>query len=160
MTRSLSLLLIITACLSSCSADDDAPTLTNFGEIDYLIFGWYFGECAGEECVETFRLTDRSLFEDVNDPYSGSSAFRFMEQLSREKFERASIVAEEFPSQLLQEPDQTFGCPDCADQGGMFIQVSSLNGIQTWRLDQDKTDVPEYLHDFMDEVNETIIAIQ
>lgn len=153
-------LLSLIVLFAGCSKDDDVPTLSNFREVDSLIFGWYYGECLGESCVETFRLTENALYEDVNDPYAGSSAFKFTDRKTDEIFEQAQILTDDFPTQLLREPDQTFGCPDCADQGGMFIQVSTSSGNQTWRLDQGKTDVPKYLHEYMGKVNSIIQSTQ
>jgi hypothetical protein len=64
-----------------------------------------------------------------------------------------------FPNQLLDETETIIGCPDCADGGGLFIQYLDNEDIMAWRIDQNKNNVPTYLHDFMDKVNEKIQII-
>jgi hypothetical protein len=141
----------------SCDKDDDDNDCTTATEPDYLIFGHFYGECLGETCVETFKLTDTQLFEDTIDDYSGQNLV-FIE-LGNDKFELANDLFDYFPAELLNESDTVFGCPDCADGGGLFIQYSINENPQSWRIDQEKNNVPSYLHDFMDEVNERIELI-
>ncbi|MEM9687322.1 MAG: hypothetical protein AAF934_10435 [Bacteroidota bacterium] len=50
----------------------------------------------------------------------------------------------------------TFGCPDCTDGRGVFIQYSENGNVKSWRIDQIKVNVPGYLHNFIDKVNEKI----
>jgi hypothetical protein len=145
----LALLLI-----ASCDKEEEGLTIN---EIDYLIFGHFYGECIGELCVETFKLTDEKLFEDTNDNYSGTD-FNFIE-LGNDKFEQVNDLYDYFPNQLLNEEEEVIGCPDCADQGGLFIQYSANENVQSWRIDQSKNAVPTYLHEFMDKVNEKIDLI-
>lgn len=152
MNRFMLLVLsIVTFIGLSCNTNDDNLTINN---IDVLIFGHFYGECIGEQCVETFMLTDEKLFEDTNDSYGGTD-FNFVE-LDNEVFEQVSDLIEAFPSQLLNEEETTLGCPDCVDQGGLFIQYSENGEEKSWRIDQSKAAVPEYLHEFMDKVNEKI----
>ena len=68
-------------------------------------------------------------------------------------------LSDYFPDQLLSEEEEVLGCPDCADQGGLFIQYSENENVQSWRIDQSKNAVPAYLHEFMDKVNEKIDLI-
>jgi hypothetical protein len=64
-----------------------------------------------------------------------------------------------FPNQLLSEEETVFGCPDCSDGGGLFIQYSDNGNLKSWRIDQMQENVPSYLHSFMDQVNEAIVLI-
>ena len=138
---------------TSCNKDDEIE----LNETNYLIFGHFYGECIGEGCIETFKLTDKKLFEDTIDNYLGEN-FNFIE-LGNNKFELVKDLADSFPNQLLNDDVNTFGCPDCADMGGLFIQFSENGNLKSWRIDQIKSNVPSYLHDFMDEVNEKIELI-
>jgi hypothetical protein len=126
-------------------------------EGDYLIFGHFYGECLGEACVKTFKLEENYLLEDtqagLKQPYNFKTSYRV---LGQEDFERAQALLDAFPLQLLGEPDTTFGCPDCADQGGLYIEYRQEDTHGRWYIDQDKEEVPVYLHEFMDQVNETI----
>lgn len=147
------LALTLVGVIISC--DDDEGVSLN--ENSFLIFGHFYGECLGEACVETFKLTDTQLFEDTLDDYSGKNLeFAVLENA---KFELVKDLPNFFPEKLLLENEDVQGCPDCADGGGLFIQYSKNGNVKDWRIDQDKRNVPEYLHHFIDKVNEKIRLI-
>ena len=149
------LLFILTiGTLISCNNADDGLKIN---KQNFLIFGHFYGECIGEGCVETYKLTDTQLFEDTMDDYFGQD-FNFV-ALENTKFEQVKNLTDSFPIQLLNESDTVIGCPDCADGGGIFIQYSENGNLKSWRIDQDKGNVPTYLHAFIDKVNEKITLI-
>jgi hypothetical protein len=150
----ISLILVFSIIFISCSDNDDNVELSNG---NYLIFGHFYGMCFGEECIETFKLTNSKLYEDTNDNYSHDS-FKF-EELSLQKFEAVKDLLEFLPPELLTETESFIGCPDCADQGGIFIQYKNGESVQSWKIDQSKSQVPKYLHSFIDKVNEKINTI-
>ncbi len=130
-------------------------------EFEYLIFGHFYGECIGKLCVEIFKLTENRLFEDSNDYYPGWQKQyngKFYE-LENDRFNLAKDLIKYFPSKLLNEDKLVFGCPDCADGGGLYIELKANGAVRHWTIDQDKNHVPDYLHDFMDKVNEKIQLI-
>jgi hypothetical protein len=146
--------LITIGVLISCDKKDDE---ININDQNFLIFGHFYGECFGEGCVETFKLTNEKLFEDTIDDYSGQN-LEFIE-LENDKFEQVKNLVDFFPNQLLNQNETVFGCPDCADGGGLFIQYSENGTVKNWRIDQAKRNVPTYLHNFIDQVNEKIKLI-
>ena len=113
--------------------------------------------CVGEECVETFKLTDDQLYEDKVDDYSGQQLVFI--PLDQSKFNKVRDLPKYLPEELLNSNQSVFGCPDCADGGGLFIQYYQNGQLKSWRIDQVKSNVPAYLHDFMDKVNEKIALI-
>tara|TARA_R110002049_G_scaffold37208_1_gene117452 strand:+ start:20682 stop:21146 length:465 start_codon:yes stop_codon:yes gene_type:complete len=147
------LILLLSILTYSCNSDDDA----SLNEDDYLIFGHFYGFCVGENCIETFKLTHDKLYEDSQDNYSHET-FSF-EVLGNDKFEQAKDLIDYFPTKLLSEKETTIGCPDCADGGGIYIEYSKDGIVKSWRIDQMKNNIPNYLHDFMDKVNEKISLI-
>lgn len=145
--------LIIGLCallVSFCNKEEGSTV----NDIDYLVFGHFYGHCLGEDCVKMFKVTKDQLFEDTTDSYLATE-FDFIE-LEEEKFELARELVQALPDQLLKEDKDTFGCPDCADQGGLYIEISNSGTTKSWRIDQNKSAVPGYLHDLMDQVNEVI----
>ena len=141
--------------LTSCSKSDEV----NIDEFDYLIFGHFYGECIGEGCVETFMLTGTKLYEDKKDNYFFDNAeFDFVE-LGNDQFELVKDLKDYFPTALLDSEEEVFGCPDCGDWGGLFVQYAKDNVVKSWRIDQKKDDVPAYLHEFIDKINEKIALI-
>lgn len=124
-------------------------------QTDYLIFGNFYGMCVGDDCVANFKLTDGDLYKDANDSYAGMGNFLF-KKLSADKSEIAEDLYKKVPAKLLSSKSQTFGCPDCVDQGGIYIEISQDGNVKEWKIDQDKDNIPSYLHDFVDEVNARI----
>jgi hypothetical protein len=153
MKKGFTLLMAI-VILTSCNKDEDSITIN---EQNFLVFGHFYGMCGGEECVETYKLTDLKLYEDILDDYSGQN-LDFVE-LDNETFEQINDLVDFFPNQLLNETDTVFGCPDCSDGGGLFIQYSDNGNLKSWRIDQFQENVPSYLHSFIDKVNEKISLI-
>ena len=151
MNKGLTLLIAITM---TTSCNKDCITLN---EQNYLVFGHFYGMCAGEGCVETYKLTDMKLYEDLIDDYSGQN-LEFVE-LENETFAQVNDLVDFFPNQLLSEEETVFGCPDCSDGGGLFIQYSDNGNLKSWRIDQFQNNVPSYLHAFIDQVNEAIALI-
>ena len=147
-------LTLLIAIVMTTSCNKDCITLN---EQNYLVFGHFYGMCAGEGCVETYKLTDMKLYEDLIDDYSGQN-LEFVE-LENETFAQVSDLVDFFPNQLLSEEETVFGCPDCSDGGGLFIQYSDNGNLKSWRIDQFQNNVPSYLHAFIDQVNEAIVLI-
>ena len=138
---------------SACKKEEVSnPTPT-----DYLIFGHFYGMCAGEQCIETFKLTDQSLLEDTIDDYTGQNLV--FVPLGNDKFDEVKDLLDYFPSQLRNETSPVLGCPDCADGGGLVIHLMEDGNLRSWRIDQVQSNVPGYLHGFMDKVNEKIALI-
>ena len=141
-------LLLIT---TGCSNEDDGLLLS---EKNFLIFGHFYGLCGGETCIETYKLTNTTLYEDTIDDYAGRE--RNFVALDNSTFLLVKDLADQFPTQLLGVTEEFIGCPDCADGGGIFIQYVRGEEVRTWRIDQVKSNIPTFLHPFVDEVNEKI----
>ena len=144
---------LVFVSMIACKKDEEPRQYAG----DYLIFGSFYGECLGENCVKTFKLEDNYLLEDTRASLGRLNNFETgYRVLDQADFDRASVLLDVFPNQLLSEPDTTFGCPDCRDQGGLYIEYYRGDRHGTWYIDQDKEEVPTYLHEFMDQVNEVI----
>ena len=155
IVNSLIYFLVALLISTSCSKSDEV----NINEFDYLIFGHFYGECIGEGCVETYMLTDTKLYEDKKDNYFFDDAqFDFVE-LDNAQFELVKDLPDYFPVALLETEEDVFGCPDCGDWGGLFVQYAKDNVVKSWRIDQMKEDVPVSLHEFIDKINEKIALI-
>lgn len=146
-------ILLLSIFIYGCSTNET----NNSNEYDYLIFGHFYGFCIGESCIEIFKLTNETLYEDSNDNYA-LEPFNF-DVLDNTIFEQVKDLVDYFPMNLLSEQESVLGCPDCADGGGLFIEYSKNGEVKSWRIDQMKNNIPNYLHDFMDKVNEKIALI-
>ena len=151
--KTYSFLFLFSFTLLTCSSEDKIA----LNNEDYLIFGHFYGFCVGENCIEIFKLTNNTLYEDSNDNYS-INPLNF-EPLESTKFELVKDLMLFFPEKLLTENEDIIGCPDCADGGGLYIEYSKNGIVKHWKIDQMKMNVPTYLHAFMDKVNEKIALI-
>lgn len=129
---------------------------------DYLMFGHFFGECAGESCVDIFRLEQERLLEDTRDKYPHRDAFYqgFYVEHSSKHFEAAKDLKDFFPTDLLLEGKHVIGEPDAGDWGGLYIEYNFSGTHQFWLLDLNKNNVPAKYHAFIDKVEEKIALLQ
>lgn len=157
-------LLLLLMIIVSCSDSEVVETVLEENETsleEKIIFGYYFGNCIGEECMETFKIEEGRLFEDLNDDYSRKS-YDFIE-LSNILYIQVVDLFDDVPIELKTAQSQTFGCPDCLDQGGVYLQLYDsvrLNNSREFFIDQDKINTPKYLHNFVDSLNQKIALLQ
>lgn len=57
--------------------------------------------------------------------------------LANDKYLLAKELQDDFPGYLLNHPDQTFGCPNCADQGAIHIEMEHNGTLKSWDIDTD-----------------------
>ncbi len=129
---------------------------------DYFIFGHFYGMCAGETCIEIYRIEQYKLYEDTSDVYPNSTDFyngKYI-MLSKEQFNLTNNLISYFPNDLLNETSHVIGQPDAGDWGGLYIEYN-INGVRKfWLIDQMKTNVAIKYHNFIDKVNEKISQLQ
>jgi len=145
-------LLLFTACTSD----------ENEGEADHptIIFGVYHGFCQGD-CAHLFKYENGEVFrDDINSFYQEEIGFSNESESALES--RAKKVLDAFPESLKENTQETYGCPDCADQGGYFISLDIDGSSREWRLDtRPQEDWDDTLKDFTEilerELDEMII---
>lgn len=130
--------------LSACSGEDDNN--------DAFIIGTFFGECLGETCVEVFQVSEEFIFEDRSDLYpSGIDDGRQFEKVDGNAKMFFDQINNAIPASLLNMKDEVFGCPDCADQGGIYLKlIKDNNEDGYWIFDNDTEDVPEEYHELIE----------
>lgn len=140
-------LTLVIACvllLINLSCQKDGIDLN--GETDYIIFGSSYGFCVGE-CATTYLLKSDGLYKSTTYLKTGELN-SFTEKLSVEKFSQVKGLEQKVPKEFLNEnsEEKTFGCPDCADQGALFLEVAR-RGHQNKRFTIDtRTDgLPDYV---------------
>lgn len=151
-------LLFTVLIFSNCSDQTPAPSEFIPLNTDYIIFGHFYGMCGGEECIEIFKATSTSLYEDSNDSYPNSNQIYDGEfkKLDQSKFDKIKGISFEIPIELLNETETVIGAPDAADGGGIYLQLS--NG-QYWLLDMNENYLPEYLHPLQKNIRTAIAEI-
>ncbi len=133
---------------SSCTKED-------LDNIDYFSFGSAHGFCQGN-CADFFMIKDGAVYPDDIDYYSGSSLKFKSEPLTAENYKLAKKLVDGFPSYLIKNPDRTFGCPDCADQGGIHIEIKEKGQIKRWHFDTAISNLPAGIQEYVQEMTEVI----
>jgi len=134
--------------LTSCSKDSlDNP--------DYFAFGTAYGFCQGN-CATFFVIKHGDIYPDEMDYYSGSSLKFKSAALDVEKYILAKELIDGFPQYLIKNPDKTFGCPDCADQGGIHIEIQEKGVIKRWHFDTNISNLPSGIQDYIQKVGTVI----
>lgn len=135
--KSLRLLLLpFMLFLGSCDNKPPQPA-----KAETLVFGTYYGMCAGN-CVNIYQLTGTSLSKDDSADYPAlgvNYSFSVKSVLPPSKYNMAKKLLYDIPAELLTIGDKTYGCPDCHDQGGLYIQIKSGPAIMRYMIDFDNT---------------------
>lgn len=150
MKKTFLLLLVLALFLSSCEKN-------RLGQDDYFIFGISHGECIGD-CVTYYRVHNEMLYGDFME--TSGQEYNFDNQhLSNSDYLLAKSLFDEMPEYLLDNPNQTFGCPDCVDQGKVYVELS-IDGTKThWNIDADVDQNPEEIRAFVTLLLETIDSL-
>ena len=157
MLKSTSLIAAAIFVTVSCSKQEEIMEQN----INYIVFGHFYGFCVGEDCIEIFKLTDSKLFEDDLDSYPTSQSpyeGNYVE-MDEEKFLLVRELADKIPEDLLVIQDTVIGSPDASDGGGIYFAINNENGTRYWLIDQMKNNIPNNLHSFIDEINQYISLV-
>lgn len=100
-----------------------------------------------------YRLEEDKLYKDPNGLNNTEIGYI---TLSNEKFNAIKDLVNYFPTDLYNEENQTFGCPDCVDQGGAYVRYSIDGNSGEFRIDMNNDKIPSYLHGFVDKVKEKL----
>jgi len=140
--------IVILILSSSCTKD-------NLDNIDSFSFGSAYGFCQGN-CANFFIIKDGDIYPDDMDYYPGSSLKFKSEALPNEKYNLAKKLIDGFPEYLIENPNKTFGCPDCADQGGIHIEIEEKGQIKRWHFDTTISNLPTEIREYVQEISNVI----
>ena len=147
------LLVFYSLCFLLTACSDPMELAEN----DYLIFGGYAGECAGN-CTNFYKIADEKLYQDNLDWGTPDEIPFLSSPLSNDKYLIAEPLINEFPEVLINEETNMFGCPDCGDQGGILVELKRDGVIHRWQMDvidfDDNEEVLSYSKKIIQIVNE------
>ncbi len=130
-------------------------------QVEALMFGTFYSECFGENCIEIFKLQDGKLYEDTNDEYPSIEGNQYdWVELSSDKYILAEDLKAAFPADLKDESEIIIGMPDAGDWGGVFVGLLDGTDPEFWIIDNMKDNIPLYLYDFIVNIQNTVTEIQ
>lgn len=131
----------------------------NSNEFDYIIFGKYFSECGGN-CASFYRLTSNKLYGDRMDYFMGAKDIKFRKfALSQDDFKTAQSIADSLPDFFKTDNSQTLGCPDCHDQGGLYLEIRNNGNTRVFNIDPEVRRMPQEVMDYTNLLNQTIASL-
>ncbi len=155
----ITLLCLIALTFEACKEE---PIIKQ-NDSNYFMFGTYYGQCFGVNCVTIYKLEEGKLFKNVAKERSYSDFFEgklTYTALTQTEYDLVSDIETKIPEVLLNNTKTTIGCPDCADGGGIYVEYCK-NGIkQHWYIDTQKFYVPEELHPFIDLIWEKMTLLE
>lgn len=144
--------------LSNCNVKKTSG-LDSTGTVSF-IFGRYHGFCMSD-CTTLYKIDNQQLFADQVEKLQEPAQLIFSgKPMSNKDFSTAQALLAAFPKQLLDEKEETIGCPDCADQGGYYLEYSTGSAAHSWRLDTNTGALPEYLAAYAQLIEETLTKLE
>lgn len=115
---------------------------------NYFAFGEAYNMSINDGA--TFYLVKRGeLYPDDMNSYTNQPMRFKNEVLSKDKYELAKKLQDELPEYFYNNASATYGCPDCADQGGFHIQIGEGSSVKTFHIDTDVSKQPQEIRSFV-----------
>lgn len=118
----IALLAIFT--LSACNKDSPEPAVPD--SPDYLVFG-RFASGMSSESSQLFRVSLSTFEQDIVTDFFPRLDYEFESEItmSQADWSNARQLIDLLPQSLIETEFHIYGCPDCADQGGYFLEFGS-----------------------------------
>lgn len=139
--------IAILSIFFSCKDSTEIKVGTN----DYLVFGEAYGFCAGD-CAHFYKINNSKLSKDNLERYTGSEPTFNNAALPEADYAKAIKLLKNFPEYLSKNPNQTIGCPDCADQGGVHLYLNRGGESQYWHVDNNIDNQPIEIREYIAQV--------
>jgi hypothetical protein len=160
-------LLIITLSTSGQSTTRTQSQRLNAKQDNpsYIIFGIFCGECLGHTCATMYyyKMTGNSntLFTDTTDSYFKNyyGGVVCKTQINdTTKFQTIDKLVQHIPKTLLKtdKKEQTFGCPDCGDQCGIYFELGQGTKRKKFKIDYQTGELEKEVKDFGELIKATI----
>jgi hypothetical protein len=146
-----------------CSSCDTTPLPP---ASDYIIFGDFYGECAGPKCVNIYKIVDGQIFKDTTHKYPLRTSYYSGKwiKLPNEMLNFVNDSIYNIPAELIEEKANIIGEPDSRDQGGFYLEIyrnENYKHIQLfWLIDTDLNNVPNYLHNYLRTLESVIDSLK
>ncbi len=138
----------------SCKTSDLIPDDDN-----YFIFGVGYCECSGH-CATVYKIASDSLYSGMGSSCVESYYIYPGPALSQDKYDIAIQLVNSFPKELIENTEDRYGCPDCADQGGYYLERKSSGNLRTWMIDTNENALPGFLREYQAMLRQVMLDLQ
>lgn len=139
-------LLVLTVLLAACAPARSTPGgggQPPSSDLPELASGWYFGECWGE-CQGRLELAADGSFTFESFGWEGEVYLSVQGSLTDDT---EADIAEAWAALDRGSLEAVYGCPDCADGGGEFVELAG--GVGPERVDWEFGNPPDELKDLV-----------
>lgn len=138
--KKLILLLFISGVFAACKKEKS-------NQPDYFIFGRNSDFCI-DDCSKFFLIINGKIYPDSTSGLVLPLVFSTV-PLTLTKYNLALPLLINFPAYLTNHANATFGCPQCIDQGIIYIERRD-NGVKTvWRIDPILDSIPVQIQPYI-----------
>jgi hypothetical protein len=134
----------------------------NTANLNYILFGVYCGKCTGH-CATMYQYNignSNTLFVDTTDSFlkNNEDVICQMQIHDSKKIELAKNVVQKIPDELLTTTEETkrFGCPNCADQCGIYFEIKQKAQVKKFYIDVDTSQLSGNMKSFSEFLKTTI----
>lgn len=138
--KKLAFIIVVLGMFASCRKAETTGK--------YFAFGSAYNMSSGDQ-ARFYLLKNCNLYPDNMEQYTSQKMDFKDEKLSKDKYNLAKKLQNEIPSFLKERSSTTFGCPDCADQGGYHIEIGDNKSVKTFHIDTDISKQPEEIKEFV-----------
>ena len=132
-------------------------------DLEYILFGVYCGKCSGH-CATMYKYNMRgdsnTLHADTTDSFlkNNEDVICQMQVHDSKQIELAKNVVEKIPNELLitREETKRFGCPNCADQCGIYFELKQKTAVKKFYIDVDTSQLSGDIKSFAEFLKKTI----
>lgn len=145
------MLVIGLSCKKNTAKLNPVPT-------DYLIFGTDGGMMEGSYIY--FKIQDNKIYATTPYIRGQSSIIYNTEPLPAGKYAIAKELKDSFPNYLLNHPDQTFGCPNCVDQGAIYLEIKQNEEVKYWHIDTNVGEQPAEIRPYIQKLIQVVVQLK
>lgn len=134
-------------------------------KLDYILFGIFCGECTGK-CAIMYKYNmmskTKGLFSDSTDSffknYGNGNVVCNIKITDSNKINAVHTIVRQIPNRLLTTKNltETFGCPDCTDQCGIYFEFLQNNIVKKIYIDYRTLELSKDIKDFREILKNTI----
>ncbi len=150
--KKITVLLFACCLVAACKKEKRALIIENS-----FVFGSYHSLCM-DDCATLFKIQDQQLYPDNTNSYINPLVFSAT-PMANDRYLLAKPLQDSFPSYLITHTDTTYGCPDCHDQGLIYIE-QTINGVhRKWTIDAEVSAIPVEIRAYIEQVKAVILQL-
>lgn len=146
--KKLALVILALGLLTTCKKAELKGRYFAFGSSHNMAIG---------DGLTFFLIKNGNLYSDNMDKSIYSEEWTFNnDKLPKEKYKLAKQLLDQLPDFFKDNDSNTFGCPDCADQGAFHLKIGEYNSVKTFHIDTKVSTQPTEIRAFIISLKSTL----